>query len=930
MLSLVWGDMNWVQRQNALCVAGLEGVMAACYVAVALLAKRRVPAGRDLNPALQFLVMLLPVGYLCATMFAFADIVPASAALWILPPQEFFYHQFAFAMPGLFYGVTLLACFPAKRTRKRDLVLSICATVGIPLGWAAVLQLFRFGRFLSNESLFPWVIAAFVGSTVVMGVALIRSLVSLYGVLRERGRVAMGLLSFLVGVAAPVGGLLLNRDIPFPADFQSPGVYALAVINGLALLLPTGRAGWLVRCASLPFTLYFLVVFLPFLPLSILAIAAAGAGFLILAPVLLFLIHGQCLIEDYRRERAGLGKGKAVLIGLAMFSIMPAYFVAETARDRVTIRHALDYVYAPDYRAWGRFDGSPTVLRRSLLHLRDFKAGKQLPFLSGFYHWLAFDNLVLPDDKMQRLHRVFFGSEMAKADPVIGGIFEGRRPGAMSLVETRNGERPPTTACQLDALEARSETNGSDTRTLAILGLRNTGAVVGEYVTRIALPEGVLVSGFWLHIGEERVPGRVFEKKTALWVYQKIRDVTRRDPGILLFDDPHTVELRVFPLAAGEKRTVEIEFLSPPGGTERVKIGDRSVDIAGPGDGGPGVWLAKANPETDAALIGRATSERLPVAKREPYLHFIANRSGQDAPDAKALSEMMGRVGEKFPAAREGRITFANYECLDGGTDLRPIEDLGANPEALPARGGFLAEAAIKRALLQYHDAVARAPAGSPWLKRYPVVVILGDPGGDEKKWKLGEFARWVPDAPEAWICDRQMALRRVAFSASGRGEYPRPVAVVRRGETNALLPVGEAGLATFAASSDEGAIKCLDAAGTFVPIDAPVKRLPPESPYGGGMNLWLESLGLGWNPSLERETLPRLVRKSRDTGVMIAATSYIVVENSAQWEVLRRKEKTKLRNNSELEIEAVPEPSAVLMIATGLAAAAMRRRRRR
>ena len=55
------------------------------------------------------------------------------------------------------------------------------------------------------------------------------------------------------GLLAPLGGLLLNRKIPFPCDFQSPGVYVLTVLNGLVLLLPSSRSPnraallWLAR-----------------------------------------------------------------------------------------------------------------------------------------------------------------------------------------------------------------------------------------------------------------------------------------------------------------------------------------------------------------------------------------------------------------------------------------------------------------------------------------------------------------------------------------------------------------------------------------------------------------------------------------------------------------------------------------------------------
>lgn len=50
-----------------------------------------------------------------------------------------------------------------------------------------------------------------------------------------------------------------------------------------------------------------------------------------------------------------------------------------------------------------------------------------------------------------------------------------------------------------------------------------------------------------------------------------------------------------------------------------------------------------------------------------------------------------------------------------------------------------------------------------------------------------------------------------------------------------------------------------------------------------------------------------------------MAATSYIVVENSAQWKMLALKEGQKLNNQAALEIEEVPEPSTwVLIVVAG------------
>ena len=60
---------------------------------------------------------------------------------------------------------------------------------------------------------------------------------------------------------------------------------------------------------------------------------------------------------------------------------------------------------------------------------------------------------------------------------------------------------------------------------------------------------------------------------------------------------------------------------------------------------------------------------------------------------------------------------------------------------------------------------------------------------------------------------------------------------------------------------------------------------------------------------------LKALVKASRESGVMLASTSYIVVENSAQWRMLDVSERKKLDQNAALNFKEAPAPSAVWLI---------------
>ena len=72
------------------------------------------------------------------------------------------------------------------------------------------------------------------------------------------------------------------------------------------------------------------------------------------------------------------------------------------------------------------------------------------------------------------------------------------------------------------------------------------------------------------------------------------------------------------------------------------------------------------------------------------------------------------------------------------------------------------------------------------------------------------------------------------------------------------------------------------------------------------------------YTPSESDTNLPEVVHLSRESGILLPATSYIVVENSAQWKMLELKEKQKLKNKKALEFTdtvETPEPSTWILI---------------
>jgi Ca-activated chloride channel family protein len=75
----------------------------------------------------------------------------------------------------------------------------------------------------------------------------------------------------------------------------------------------------------------------------------------------------------------------------------------------------------------------------------------------------------------------------------------------------------------------------------------------------IRTPENVRVEGFAYYNGEQKIVGEVFERATARAVYERATDA-RRDPGLLEQVGEGEFAFRVFPIAPGERKLIELRF----------------------------------------------------------------------------------------------------------------------------------------------------------------------------------------------------------------------------------------------------------------------------------------------------------------------------------------------------------------------------------
>lgn len=919
---LVHGDMSGNQVALAVTTGAAELLLFACIAALCTFLWRRHRSVR-LGPCA--LLLLAHVAYLWWIISSIGNILPASVTAWLLPETELLYYQFALIMPAVFYAGFRLACAPIPVRTGTDISFTLATLIATPVMCFFMVTTFSSLRIFDDA----WIVLVvfLVGATTLLMLAFLRALGALYSVLQQLRR-GQTLLLLAAGLIAPLGGLLLNRTIPFPYDFQDPWIYTFTILNGMLLMLPlrterpTAVPLWLLKCAGYIFSLYFFVVFLPFLPLALLAMLAAGAGFLILAPTLLFIVHTRQLLDAGRLFASRFGTARTTALAIAALLSIPTAYTLRAMLDRQALTQSIDAVYTPDYSR-GDVPVNRLFARHALAGLQRAKNGIFVPFLTDYYQALVFDGMILPDHKMDTIALTLFGETLpppqGQNDNMMSELFGSsrrRRPG------TRRQPPPPARSVVIDEVTtSRSSVDGSVSVDVAITLRNTTGNDGAEFVAPIRVPAGVSVTGYWLNVNGTNVPGRLTEKKAAQWVYHMIRDTVRRDPGLLLYRDDGALELRVFPFASGERRQTGLTFTFPDGFAPTIAIGDRTVTLtdARPPASAELVSIP-AGPDAHWLAIPASVSANLPTIVRPHYLHFILDRSQTADESFSNLLACAQAEATRHPDAQGFRMTLANYAFEHLDTEPRPLAELtqwtalpGGNH--IPFQGALCPASVIKNVLL--YPAAPPSPTAPPPA---PLFIVVRDhrsvlmPMND-----MGPFEHLLPDLPVIGEVQPDTLIKwKQLFSENAPLPSPRkpaPVHAFHAGNTWAYCLAADDDVVMLPAQTDR--LTILDADGTLHPVAAPA-TLSTNSLCAGSAAVWNAYLDCVFRP-LEFESRRRdVVAESQHRGVLTPLTSYIVVETASQWEALRRAEQKSLKSNSALAFDEFiesPEPTLWLLL---------------
>ena len=821
------------------------------------------------------------------------DIIPRSVPSWMVS-ENIYLHVGTFLMPVLVYYMFVLVVHFTSKTKEKKAWKSFLMAIAIPTIWFII-------SLLPSDVLnfFEDFLRTFVGYHGVAWFVIIMTLLflfllirSVYILTRKKGEswkkyhliweIPITILLPLLGLAINNGliGDFRVRTSGVFGDFNSYWFYILVLISGLLICLPNvenkSRRLFLFvgRSITFSFTFYFFLVFLPFLPLSIFAIVAFGAGFLMLSPLVLFVLHVNKLIADLKFLKHHYGKGLLKSISIIGFLIIPCFLIATYVSDRNTLEKAIDYVYNPDYSK--SYDIDKPSLQNTLNIIHNHKRnnwggifGSQQPYLSNIFNWIVLDNMILSDAKLQKLDHIFFGTSDHR--------------GRTSFLQNKEVE---ITDISSTSTYVASENVWKSWIDLEISN-HNDNRRFSEYATTIALPEGAWISDYYLYVGDEKEMGILAEKKAAMWVFSNIRR-SNRDPGILYYLTGNKVAFRVFPFLEKEIRRTGFEILHKE--PFEFTIDNNVVQL---GDVEQQQNTSYEN--EDLIYVSIAEKQQLKEVQRSPYFHFVLDVS--DREKLGDYTQGIDRLVQRYPKlSGNAKISFVDtyVSTFDMNSDWKVALD---NHNST---GGFYIDRGIKSLLFHSYKEASST---------YPIIVTVTDE--IEKAIFENDFSDWDFAFPEfssfynLYENDslglHSLLTEPAKFLDFAAIDSHHSVLEYKLDNKTVYLPNNDK--ANIILKSDK--------------VDTNVGHLK-EKDWNTGIamqGIWKAQI---IHPQTTNDVWLDLVKQSFTSRIMTPVTSYLVVENEAQKAIFKKKQEQVLSGNKAFDLgedaQRMSEPNLIVL----------------
>ena len=841
------------------------------------------------------------------------------------------YLQFACMASSVIFPLLSASLWRIEKSSIKEIVLISISGILFPLLWFGLLGFISafIGAFYSSSSnlIGGSFILIFLACSLFSLIAFVRIL-SFIIMKTEKYKFQRNLfIGIVAGFFLPFAGLLLNLIIPFPGNFQYPGIYLLTFINALAVSIPeTANKKFniclsAVRVALLPFVVYFFIILAPAIPFSFLLILLFGIGIVILSPSFLLIIHISKLRKDFRLYSQVFGKMKTTALVTGLILVLPSFYAAKKYIEYKVLQNASQYVL--NEKSDEELKYPLFMVKDSLSNMYRDKTGKGLPVLSSIA--VQVSKKTLPQNRMDEMFEVFFGDSTRNILENIKGITDFSVFGSRAY-NVRESFIVKKEKILSDALiesvdEVFSSVEGSTEKHSVKIKMKElTGESRNDgFRGKIIIPDGVFVSGLKLKIGDKFEQGRIYEKTSAVWVFNEIKR-RAQDPAVIYYHSDNELRFDVFPFRENEKRECIVEFICPKGSLSKIKflcqtgtsdnhfLQEETVKLNSTSE--PKL-LKTENDYGSVFYIPESIAKNIKIKNRKPVLYIIADISKDSTITKHDIISTADYVKRNNPEIESASICFVNYIVNEGKQlSVSSLKDEIKEKESFTKngkRGGFFYKKAVHTISSRYDLSESE----------YPVFAIV-TPSTEEI---LSEYesisAMLQPDAKGFYLTSNGMifiseieksskGVRHVLFGNGVSSVFPGDDSIIYFAEKNAL-----------------DSISYTDTKGNF-------RKLYAEKAEGiikTAFDLYCEDKIKG---NSDGEVFKSLIESSRKSGIITSSTSYIVVENDTQWKELENKEK-EILDNEYAETYNSPEPGAlaiisVLVIVLGL----MKLKRRR
>ena len=868
---------------------GVLGLLNFAYAVYLTLKKKNVSVWFGLIALLCYIPFIYLYGY------HLDKIIPFSIPQWMVSGNIFLYVG-TFLMPTLVYSLFILVSHFTPKNKEHKAWTNFLIAIGIPItGYLFTQIILPLWQPLDRDFSVHAMVILVITATLVFLFFLIRGIFILATKKTEAWQKYQLAWKIPITIVLPLIGLAVNNGHLFNnfgssesgifGDFNNAWFYILAIVNSIMVCLPSLENKvcrilvFVGRSITFAYTLYFFLVFLPFLPLSVIAIIAIGTGFLMLTPLLLFVIHINELSKDFTYLTIQCSKKLIIGISLLGFLVIPAFITATYLKDKNVLNETLSYLYSPDYSR--QYDIDKGSLQKTLNVIKSQKDsrggifGNGIPYLSSYFNWLVMDNLTLSDSKINTIEKIFFGNTSFELRP----------------------ENIQNDNVQISNISTNSTYDKSQNAWKSWVDLEITNKSgntwFSEYATTINLPEGCWISDYYLYVGAVKELGILAEKKSAMWIFSQIRN-ENRDPGILYYLTGNKVAFRVFPFAKDEVRKTGIEFLHKEPIT--LNIDNNIVELGNKEE------TIYENIETKVlAYVSAQQKQKLNSVKRKPYFHFVVDASKDQN---KNSTDIIKRIEQVLNAnqllSENAKISFVNSYVTTSTLD----NDWETQYKNQSFEGGFYLERAIRTTLFNAYKNKS---------KTYPVIVVVTETIQNAVLDKdFADLKFTFPESDLFFNLNKNGNLKEHSLTENPLKELPETIRECMFCETVLEYKLSDNSSVYLPNNNEPSIILKKD---EFEVNDTVIQ----EKNWKSAMIMQGQWNSQILHPETSDKEWLNLVKYSFISKVMTPVTSYLVVENEAQKAMLKKKQELVLSGNKSLDLgedaQRMSEPSLILLV---------------